>query len=93
MLFYSLPVYDSLLHESQKAITYLFEDFDSLRLLNRSFLSYKSVKIAIAQFLYDVVVVGALHNLINCHNILGLHLLEDFDLFEKSSFEILIGVN
>jgi len=71
----------------------LFQYFDGLLLFCGGSLGYIFFEVAIAKLLNDVIIVGALHDLVDGHYVLRLDLLEDFDLFEESSFEVLVRVN
>lgn len=38
------------------------------------------LQIGITEFLDDVIIVGAFHDIIDCHDVLGFDLLQDLDL-------------
>ena len=79
---------DAFFHESEETVCNLFDDIDSLFLFDRSFFFDKFLQIAIADLLDNVVIIAALHNFIHGHDILGLDLLQNLNLFKQSSLVI-----
>ena len=47
-------------------------------------------EVGVAEFLDDVVIVGAFHDLVDRHDILGLDLLEDLYFLKEGVFEVLV---
>lgn len=71
----------------------MFQYFDGLLLFCGGSLGYIFFEVAIAKLLNDVIIVRAFHDFIDGDDVLRLDLLEDFNLFEESSFEVLVRVN
>lgn len=83
---------DALLHERDEPIDYIFEYFDGFVFWEGSIGSDEAFKVVLAELLDDVVIVGTLHHLVNRHYVGRFHLLQDLDLLQQSSLQILIRV-
>ena len=62
---------DSLLDKGHETITDLFENVDGLVLGEVGMMVYELLEIAVADFLYNVVVVTAFHDIEHLHDVLG----------------------
>ena len=65
-------MYDTFSDEGQESIADLLQYFDGLCLIEFFFFLKKPLKITITEFLNDVVVVWALHNVEESYNIFWL---------------------
>lgn len=62
---------DSFLDKGHETITDLFENVDGLVLGEVGMMVYELLEIAVADFLYNVVVVTAFHDIEHLHDVLG----------------------
>ena len=88
------PVKDALLDEWEEATAHLNEDFYGVFLGQLVVVLFEVVvKILITQLFNNIVVIGALENVVQFNNIRGGHKFHDFNLGEQSGFHIRIGIN
>lgn len=84
---------DALLDQCHKPIHDLLQHFHRLLLVDEGGHLHVLLEVAVAELLDDVVIIGALHDLVNSHYVFGLDLLEDLDLLEQRMLEVLVGVD
>ena len=90
-----LPMDDTFLDEGKKSITDLSQQLDCLFLnKNSSRFSLKvMLKVCIAKLLYDVIVIGAFHDIIKSNNILWVDGLHNFDLRDQCCLQVGIWID
>ena len=77
---------DTFTNEWNKSIDDLLEKIDSSGLADIGMVADVSFKVTIAEFLYDVVVVAALHDIHNLDDVLWFKHLKNLNLWEESRF-------
>lgn len=88
-----LPMDDALFDQRNEAIHDLPQHFHRLLLVDEGGHLHVLLEIAVAELLDDVVIIGALHHLVNGHDVFGLDLLEDLDLLKQRMLEVLVRVD
>jgi hypothetical protein len=79
----TLPVDDSFSNKGKKSSTNLFEDIDTY-ILGEVFSMFNDLrKVAVAQLLYDIVVLGTLHNIVEANSKVRDHRPENLYLVLK----------
>lgn len=81
---------DALPDEGQKPIHYLLQYIHSLLLGGMRGHSEVLLQVGVAELLDDVIIVGALHDIVHCHDVLGLDLLQDLYLLQEGVLEVLV---
>ena len=85
-----LPMDDTFFNEGKESITDFSQQFDCLFFIkDSSRFSFKvMLKICIAKLLYDVIVIGTFHDIIEPDNILGTDSLHNFDLRNQRCLQV-----
>ena len=84
---------DALLDEGEEAVADLPKHIDRLLLITLVAAFDVLGEVAIAELLNDVVIFGALHDVVEHDDIFGVQLLEDLDLVFEGSLEIIVMVD
>ena len=84
---------NTLLDKSQEAVANLPQHINSLFLGPLVALFDVLGEVPITEFLNNVVIFGALHDIVEHNNIFGMQFLEDLDLVLECSLEIVVVVD
>jgi hypothetical protein len=84
---------DAFADEGEEAVDDLAEEVDGLGLGGVGGEFEVLLEVGVAEFLDDVVVVGALHDVVDGDDVLGLDLLQDLYLLQEGVLEVLVGVD
>ena len=88
-----VPMHYSLFYQGNESVHDLPYDLDRPFLGDNCILLDVFFEVAVAEFLDDVVIVGALHDLVDGDDVLGLDLLQDLYLLQQRVLEVLVGVD
>jgi hypothetical protein len=81
---------DAFANEGYKSVNDLFEKIDCCWFGDIGVITDVFLKVTIAEFLNNVVVVGTLHHLKYSYYVARTHLLQNLDLLQKGGFEIFV---
>jgi hypothetical protein len=84
---------DAFLDQSHEPIANLPQHLHRLSLWTLVVALNVSGKIAITEFLDDIVVFAAFHDIVKPDYVFGVNLLEDVDLIFEGGFEIFVMIN
>jgi hypothetical protein len=85
-----VPMDDSFADQGNEAVHDLLEEFDCLLLGDVVVDLEVLFEVALAEFLDDVVVVGALHDFVDGNDVFRFHLLQDLYFLQEGMFEVLV---
>jgi hypothetical protein len=88
-----VPVDDAFADQRQETSAELREDVDAVGLRHFHARSHVLREVTIAEFLDDVVILGALHDVVEADDVLGVHALDDADLVVEGSAQVLVGID
>lgn len=83
----------SLFCESDETAAYLFEEYNSFFLRKFPFDFEIFLKVWVAQFLDDIIVVAAFHDIHDSHDVFWLQHLHDLYFWEEGALQIVIVIN
>ena len=81
---------DALLDQRNKTIDNLPQHLHCLLLLDERRHLHVLLEVAVAELLDDVVIIRALHHLVNSHDVFRLDLLQDLYLLKQGMLEIFV---
>ncbi len=90
---FEVSVDDAFLDEGQEAVADLPEHVDGFRFLALVVAFDLLGDVSVAELLDDVVIFGALHDVVEGHHVVGVQLLKDIDLVFEGSLEVVVLVD
>jgi hypothetical protein len=88
-----VPVDDAFLDEGEEAVADLPEQFPRLWFCQLRGIGEEALQVRVAEFLDDVVVVAALHDVQHVDDVIRLQKLQNLDFGEEGGLQVLVVVD